>query len=114
VLAWIIKRLLICPSINNPCASVGSEEYNSRASVYYASYPQDHIFTNKHPISYPEYARTCERAYSGYEIGYEAAWDQVRCEVQKFIMRFTNQFVNYAFDWLLLLQSGVGASISRL
>ena len=26
------------------------------------------------------------------------------CEVQKFIMRFTNQFVNYAFDWLLLLQ----------
>jgi hypothetical protein len=29
---------------------------------------------------------------------------QVRCEVQKFIVRFTNQFVNYAFDWLLLLQ----------
>ena len=29
---------------------------------------------------------------------------QVRCEVQKFIRRFTNQFVNYAFDWFLLLQ----------
>jgi hypothetical protein len=32
---------------------------------------------------------------------------QVRCGVQKFIMRFTNQFVNYAFDWLLLLQGPV-------
>ena len=29
---------------------------------------------------------------------------QVRCEVQKFIMRFTNQFTNYASDWLPLLQ----------
>ena len=26
---------------------------------------------------------------------------EVRCEVQKFIMKFTNQFVKLAFDWLL-------------
>jgi hypothetical protein len=31
----------------------------------------------------------------------------LRCEVQKFIMRFTNQFVNYAFDWLLLIQGPI-------
>jgi hypothetical protein len=32
---------------------------------------------------------------------------QVRCEVQKCIIIFTNQFVNYALDWLLLLQGPI-------
>ena len=31
---------------------------------------------------------------------------QVRCEVQRFV-RFTNQFVNDAFDWLILLQGPI-------
>ena len=35
---------------------------------------------------------------------YKLRCSQVRWEVQKFIRRFTNQFVNYAFDWFLLLQ----------
>ncbi len=30
---------------------------------------------------------------------------EVRCEVQKFVMKFTNQFVKLAFDWLLSNQS---------
>jgi hypothetical protein len=28
---------------------------------------------------------------------------QIRCQVQKFIMKFTNGFVNWAFDWLVWL-----------
>jgi hypothetical protein len=39
---------------------------------------------------------------------------QVRCEVQKFIMRFTNQFVNYAFDWLLLIQGPIRDFVYKL
>ena len=39
---------------------------------------------------------------------------QVRCGVQKFIMRFTNQFVNYAFDWLLLLQGPIRDFVYKL
>ena len=33
------------------------------------------------------------------------------CEVQKFIMRFTNQFVSYAFDWLLLLHGPIRGTL---
>ena len=39
---------------------------------------------------------------------------QVRCEVQKFIMRFTYQFVNNAFDWLLLLQGPIRDFVYKL
>jgi hypothetical protein len=36
------------------------------------------------------------------------------CEVQKFIMRFTNQFVSYAFDWLLLLHGPIRDFVYKL
>jgi hypothetical protein len=36
------------------------------------------------------------------------------CEVKKFIMRLTDQFVNYAFDWLLLLQGPIGDFVYKL
>ena len=39
---------------------------------------------------------------------------QVCCEVQKFIMRFTNQFVNHAFDWLLLLHRPIRDFVYKL
>jgi hypothetical protein len=46
---------------------------------------------------------------------------EFRCEVRKFvakfkrfIMRFTNQFVNDAFDWLLLLQGPIRDFVYKL
>ena len=39
---------------------------------------------------------------------------ELRCEVQKFIMRFTYQFVNNAFDWLLLLQGPIRDFVYKL
>jgi hypothetical protein len=39
---------------------------------------------------------------------------QIRCKVQKLIMKFTNQFVNWAFDWLVWFSSQSEALFTNL
>jgi hypothetical protein len=39
---------------------------------------------------------------------------QIRCKDQKFIMKFTNRFVNWAFDWLVWFNSQSEALFTNL
>ena len=39
---------------------------------------------------------------------------QVRCEVQKFIMKFTSKFVNKASNWLLEQEQPIKCSVYKL